>query len=299
MESNFIYASELRELVVVPETAKLLSPDGYFFQPMLDYRGEQVVFWGRQLGENGFNIWRYDFHANSLRKLTADRAVSGHPFWSNDGRQIVYFSTVGVSNATEWFRHDQFQPHHAARNIWLMNSDGSQRTQLTHGTHLDEHPCFSPDGKFVVFVSDRSGSMNLWRIAISTGELDQLTTHASLDYRPIFSPTGDRLAFFSTNNPAHSHALCVMNWKTGSITFPIPDDVFAWVHGPYWLPDGKTLLLHGALAGQSVCNLWFFHLPSRQLERLTIPEFSSTAHGSLSIPNHRLVYDSSEKLNNL
>src|SRR5512137_2057789 len=87
----------LNGTIAVPGTMTILSPDGYFIQPMINPQGDQVVFWGRQRGEVGFNIWRYDLNGSGLKKLTDDRVVTGHPFWSADGQRLVYFSTLEAS----------------------------------------------------------------------------------------------------------------------------------------------------------------------------------------------------------
>lgn len=274
-------------------TIRRLSPDGYFIQPMINRVGDAVVFWGRSRGETGFNIW---CHAGALRKLTNDRAVNGHPFWSSTARQIVYFSTLGVSDITDWHMAEQFHLGRAPRNLWIMDRNGQNRRQLTAGAFVDERPCISPDGKTVVFVSNRSGHMNLWSVDVATGQLRQLFQHTGLDYRPIFSPTGDRLAFFTTNNPTGARNLCLMNWPDGALSFPVPRGVFEWVHGPYWLADGQTLLIHAYPVGKPPhCGIWRFSLPDQKLERIILPDVGDYAHGTADDRQTLLAYDSHDR----
>ena len=265
-----------------------LSPPGYFIQPMINRAGDAIIFWGSELGETGFNIWRHD---GSLKKLTDDRAVNGHPFWSADGRQIVYFHCAD----TDWRMSEQFNLGRTPRNIWIMDRDGQNRRQLTTGNFVDERPCISPDGQTVVFVSDRSGHMNLWSVDVTTGKLRQLFRHDGLDYRPIFSPTGDRLAFFTTNNPTGARNLCIMDWATGKTQFPICAGNFAWVHGPFWLADGQTLLVHAGLDNKT--GIWRFHLPDQHLERIILPGFSDYAHGTTDGQQAVLAFDSHDSRN--
>ena len=231
-----------------------------------------------------------------LRKLTDDRAVNGHPFWSAAAQHIVYFSTRGASAQTEWRMADQFKLGRASRNIWIMDRTGQNRRQLTTGAFVDERPCLSPDGQTVVFVSNRSGAMNLWSVDVATGKLRQLFHHAGLDYRPIFSPTGDRLAFFSTNNPDQSRNLCIMNWPDGLVHFPVPRGHFEWVHGPFWLADGQTLLIHAYPLGKPLhCGIWRFRLPDQHLERVIVPGVGDYAHGTIDDRQTVLAFDSHDK----
>ena len=88
-------------------------------------------------------------------------ATIGYATATPDGRYILYFSDVA-----------------GARNIWRMNSDGSNPVQLTKGTGED-HPACSPDSKWVVFTKqERSGSgkPTLWKVSIDGGQPVQLTT---------------------------------------------------------------------------------------------------------------------------
>ena len=281
----------------VPGTVKRLNPDGYFIQPMLNRRGDQVLFWGHEPEETGFNIWRYDFAGDALKKLTDDRAVTGHPFWSANGQRIVFFSTIGCSEQTDWRMDNEFATDRSPRNLWIMDREGQHRQQLTSGAVVDERPCLSPDGQTVVFVSNRSGALNLWRLELTGGEPKPVTNHAGLDYRPVFSPNGDRLAFFSTNNPSGIQDLCVMDWPNGPRRFPVPPGHFKWIHGPFWLPDGDTLLLHViALDPAKRSGLWQFALSTRRLEPLILPGINDNAHGSTDAHRTRLALDTTDPL---
>ncbi|HEX8290970.1 MAG TPA: DPP IV N-terminal domain-containing protein, partial [Pyrinomonadaceae bacterium] len=73
---------------------------------------------------------------------------------------------------------------------WVMNADGSGQKQLTFDPNPDFDPTVSPDGRHVVFVSERSGRNKLWRIDIDGGNPTQLTKGSALDFLPNYSPDG-------------------------------------------------------------------------------------------------------------
>jgi serine/threonine protein kinase len=68
---------------------------------------------------------------------------------------------------------------------------------LTEGPFSDRQPVYSPDGRAILFTSDRGGNLDIWRLERASGELRRLTDHEASDWDPAFSPNGDRLLFSS------------------------------------------------------------------------------------------------------
>ena len=106
--------------------------------------------------EWSFDVWVAPMAAlDSAKPITSDGRASG-PTWSPDGR-IVYSS-------------------YADGNIWVTESDGSNRRQLTSNTGGENFfPHVSPDGHHIVFDSERTGSKQIWRIDIDGNNPKQLT----------------------------------------------------------------------------------------------------------------------------
>ncbi|MDA1312595.1 MAG: hypothetical protein O2968_04595 [Acidobacteria bacterium] len=76
--------------------------------------------------------------------------------FSPDGRFIVYDSTTKEGSD--------------ARDIFLLSADGSSEVKLIDAPSNDIFPAWTPDGKFVVFASDRAGTMDAWIIPVAAGE---------------------------------------------------------------------------------------------------------------------------------
>ena len=74
-------------------------------------------------------------------------------------------------------------------DIYTIPISGGTATRITDGMPYDVHPRYSPDGKSIVFISDKSGSDNLWTMDLSSKEQTQLTKdknkdHVSADWSP-------------------------------------------------------------------------------------------------------------------
>src|SRR5947209_3509905 len=89
-------------------------------------------------------------------------------------------------------------------NIWLAPTHGGTRPQLTNSGKHDKHPRWSPDGKRILFESDRSGETQLWLIEPDGGEAQQLTTIATEARSGLWSPDGKWIAFVSAVWPEYS-----------------------------------------------------------------------------------------------
>ena len=87
-------------------------------------------------------------------------------------------------------------------DLWLHEKPGAPARRLTDDLALDSNAVFSPDGRWIVFSSDRRGNADLWALDLSRpGAAPRpLTGAPALDDAPAFSPDGRRLAFVSTRD---------------------------------------------------------------------------------------------------
>jgi Tol biopolymer transport system component len=79
-----------------------------------------------------------------------------------------------------------------------MNADGSDQRQLTDGAFEDQGAHVSPDGRYIAFVSNRTGPSHVYRMDIDGNNLKQLTNGEG-EAAPFFSPDG-RWVICSSNN---------------------------------------------------------------------------------------------------
>ncbi len=107
-----------------------------------------------------------------------------NPVIAPDGSQIVF--TRGFVDG----KKDQ-----NASSLWIVDARGERLRQLTEGTFRDSSPAFSPDGKKIAFLSNRSGSSQIHVMWVDTREMAQLTRLDTDPSAPLWSPDGSRIAF--------------------------------------------------------------------------------------------------------
>ncbi len=119
----------------------------------------------------------------------------GPPSVSTDGKWTVYAITEITDS----------QNNKSVSRLWIVPTDGSAPARmLTNSTAKDSSPKWSPDGKWVLFESTRSGNSQLWVISPFGGEAIQLTTISTEAATAIWSPNGKQIAFVSAVYPEFS-----------------------------------------------------------------------------------------------
>jgi Tol biopolymer transport system component len=282
-----VYAIALRDRQAVPGTLRVLSPAGSFSQPMISRCGTRVAMWGTSEGADGSHIWvAAPDGSSAARRVTGDPGTQGHPYWHPDGRKLVHFA----SPSRQWEPRRQFAVDRPPSQLRWVDVDNGESTPLTQGLWTDERPAVAPDGRAVVFVSNRSGCLNLWIVDADGGGLSQLTQGPGPDYRPCVSPDGRLLAFFSAM--AGAHQVRLISLATGEEIACDWTQRFSWTHGPYWYPDGRSLLVHGLERGAARPALWQIGLPEGQVRRVATPGLASASHGTVDDAERWLVFDS-------
>jgi hypothetical protein len=85
-------------------------------------------------------------------------------------------------------------------DIWIWDLDGTTLVPVTFGPAIDTYPVWTPDGRRLIFSSDRAGVRNLfWQAADNTGAVERLTDSPTSQTATAASPDGARLIFTETN----------------------------------------------------------------------------------------------------
>lgn len=102
-------------------------------------------------------------------------------------------------------------------DLWLLPISGGTADTLTTGMAFDSQPRFSPDGKKVIFKSDRSGGENIWTIELESGETHQLTKGNADHYEsPDFAPDGDYYIYSKGSGRFGASAIWMAHLDGGS-----------------------------------------------------------------------------------
>lgn len=203
--------------------------------------------------------------------------------WTRDGKLV--FSTMGGNNL----------------NISLFDPESSKQTQLTTNAGDNYNPAPSPDGQYIAFASNRTGSLNIWHMkALDGSEPRQLTFSDGNSY-PAYSRDGHWVAYDNQSAPnttiwkvaidgsaplkisdngrmpvispdnrliayRYRGEIAIMPVQGGEPIKRLPIPVMEWQQ-VQWTADGHALTYVMTVDGTS--NIWSYELATGSTKQLT------------------------------
>jgi serine/threonine protein kinase len=120
-----------------------------------------------------------------------------------------------------------------------LNSSGAvvRRRVLTRGSSVDRQPVYSPDGKRILFTSDRESDVDVWQLTRDSGELRSLTNQAGVDEAPALT-RDDTVLFWNSARGGHPEIWAAT--RDGGQPRRVSDDGVD-AENPTVTPDGRWL----------------------------------------------------------
>ena len=214
--------------------ARSLGVPGNPRQASISPNGRWVVY----VDVMSSDIYKSKLDGSSRTLLVESRSgfsSLAHPTWSPDGTQIAFDAMWPGSTPTGTMTQ---------RDIFVMDADGSDVTNLLDTDGPDEDPVWSPDGEMIAFISCVVGTAceDDGRILVMTADGSVLILGTEIndgrvaEYEPDWSPDSQKIVFRCVDQ---RDRLCVLTIESGEI-----DSIWNsrnQASEPSWSPNGQRI----------------------------------------------------------
>lgn len=279
---------------VFKEVTRPISPNAHHFNPFISPDGTRVGYHKCRGDGDRQNPIDHLFLENLKTpepEISVFRIDGSFPSFSPTGDRIAYVNLPGLyvlnsdgSNRREVFKGNAFPtawdpvrkgvvytsvgPDFASESTKVdivainVDNDGPSYIKLTHGGENNAFPSPSPDGKWVVFRSGRSGHKNLYIMDAFEGEragLRRLTEGPWSDTMANWSPDGEWIVFASDReNPGSgSFELFMIHPNGTGLRKVIQSGWGGRANHPWFSPDGKSIVFtsdYAAVSAEPISN---------------------------------------------
>ena len=260
--------------------------EGYFSPD-----GKTIIFQAEEkdTGNPFYQIFTMDLETGRARRVSTGVGKTTCSFFRPDGKKIIFASShldpeAKMHYAEEYQRRKDdaaagkhrryqwdFDPY---MTIFEANPDGTDLKPLTDAKGYNAEGSYSPDGKQIVFTSNRDAADSLEiYIMDADGKNVRKVTNTPHCYNggPFFSPDGKRVIFRSDRKEKDRLQLFVIN-ADGTGEKALTDDQNWVCWAPYWYKDGKHIVYTAADHGTGMrpnYDLYWMDIDTGKKVRLT------------------------------
>lgn len=199
---------------------KLTNTPGYDAEATVNWKKDRIVY--TSLSSGDLDLWTMRTDGSHKTRITTRPGYDGGAVFSRDGKKLVWRANhPKAPEAIARYQELLTQNLTAPMKMELMISDANGRNvrQLTSFGCASFAPTFSPDGRKILFASNKhacdSRRFELFLINTDGSGLEQVTNFDGFSSFPEFSPDGRQLVFCSDRNAKSRYEFNIFtaDWK--------------------------------------------------------------------------------------
>jgi len=181
---------------------KLTDAPGYDAEATVNWKTGKIVY--TSLASKDLDLWTMKPDGSTKKQITRSEGYDGGAVFSRDGKQLVWRanhpSTPDTMKRYKDLLHENLTTP-MKMEILISGADGKNPRQLTNFNCASFAPTFTPDGKKILFASNKhecdGRKFELFLMNTDGSGLEQVTSYGGFTSFPEFSPDGKWLVFSS------------------------------------------------------------------------------------------------------
>jgi len=248
------------------ETVQLTYTDEGESTPKWSPDGKWLSFISARQGEKTAQLWLMNTKGGEAKKITNIKGDLDKYDWSPDGKKIAMsikdqdFSDTAKTKTRAPYVMDRYHfkqdidgyVENIFTHLYIFDINTKKTDTLTKGNYNETAPAWSPDGKQLAFVSnrteniDKNDNTDIWVMdAVPGAKMLQLSTWAGEDKSPRWSPDGKRIAYTSSTSNLNftmygENTISVVP-SAGGVVRQLAEKLDRPVRDLQWSKDGQSL----------------------------------------------------------
>ncbi len=223
--------------------------------------GKQLIFQSKRDGRACDQIYTMNVDGSNVRMVSNGDGRTTCSYFLKGNKRILYGSThLGGKECppNPDFSQGYVWPVYPQYDIFTAKPDGTDIKRLTATDGYDAEATVSPNGKKIVFTSERDGDLDIYTMDIDGKNLKRLTTELGYDGGAFFSPDSKKIVYRSSHPKTPAEAARYKDLLSRHLVVPTTFEI--WVmdadgsnkrkitnlgsgsFAPYFTPDGKRII---------------------------------------------------------
>ena len=199
---------------------KLTDTPGYDAEATVNFKTKKIIYTSMVSGD--LDLWTMNLQGNAKKQLTKTVGYDGGAVYSRDGKKLVWRGNHPEMPDTMKRYQDLLKDNLTTpmkMEIIVADADGQNAQQLTSFNCASFAPTFTPDGKNIIFSSNKhkcdGRDFELYMMDVKGKNLVQLTNFGGFTSFPEISPKGDKIIFASSyqTKTRYEFNIFVADWK--------------------------------------------------------------------------------------
>ncbi|CAN5397656.1 hypothetical protein BH10ACI2_BH10ACI2_02090 [soil metagenome] len=224
--------------------------------------GKQLIFQSKRDNLKCDQIFSMNIDGSNLRSVSNGQGRTTCSYFFKGGKKVLYASTHGGSRECpeppDFAKYGYVWAVYADYDIYTATPDGKNIKNLTNSPGYDAEATVSPDGKSIIFTSDRDGDLELYSMDVNGKNIKRLTNEPGYDGGAFYSPDSKMIVYRGSHPADQKLVQRDKDLLKQNLVVPITFELWTMnadgsnkrqitklgvaSFAPYFTPDGKKII---------------------------------------------------------